>query len=392
MRNRPDPRNEPLALAPRDVPVSPFDVRREIERFLPEVPIEQASTPPSSWYTWPAFFELEKRTVFRRSWQFACPLDQLARPGDYVRVDFLGESYLVLRDASGTLRGMHNVCRHHAALLLQGEGRVERITCPYHGWTYELDGRLCSAPHMGALRDFDRDTFRLPPVAVEAWGPLVFLHPGTPARSLTSELSELARRLADFGMDGLRHGARRRYPMACNWKVFVDNYLDGGYHIAHLHQGLASQLDLLAYRTELFEHFNLQSAPADPAASFRGLDFHERIGKGALYAWIHPNLMLNRYGPILDTNWVVPLAHDRCEVVFDYWFPADLGQDAERFVQQSLAASDAVQAEDVWISESVQRGLSSSSYDQGRYAASEIGMRQFHRLLQRDLCAAGGAD
>ncbi len=361
------------------------DIGREVQRFHAETPIAQASTPPSSWYTWPEFLELEKRTVFRRSWQYACPLDKLQRPGAYVRVDFLGESYLVLRDSRGVLRGMHNVCRHHAALLLQGEGSVERIVCPYHGWTYDLEGRLKSAPHMGAMQNFDRDGFRLPEVPVETWGPFVFLHPGAPLRPLAAELVELSSRMDALGMEGLRHVARRRYPMSCNWKVFVDNYLDGGYHVGHLHHGLASQLDLSSYRTEVFERFNIQSCPGDPEASFRGVDFRERIGGGALYAWIHPNFMVNRYGPILDTNWVVPLAHDRCEVVFDYWFPHQDGPEAERFVQQSLVASDAVQSEDVWISESVQRGVSSSSYDQGRYAQPEIGMHQFHRLLAQDL-------
>jgi choline monooxygenase len=366
-------------------------VEREIARYRPDATLREARTPPSSWYTWPEFHELEKRTVFRRSWQYACPLDHLERPGDAVRVDVLGESYIVLRDGTGVLRGMHNVCRHHAAQLVQGRCRLERIVCPYHGWTYELDGRLARAPEMGAQAGFEREDFRLPPVTVEAFGPLVFLHPGRPERPLALELAQLERRLAAFGMQDLRHRARRRYPMQCNWKVFVDNYLDGGYHIAHLHGGLASQLALDAYRTELFGTWNLQSAPADPAPSFRGLDFRERIGQGALYAWLHPNFMLNRYGPILDTNWVVPLGPERCEVVFDYWFPADLGPEGERFVQESLAASDAVQAEDVWISESVQRGVASSSYDQGRYAAREAGMQQFHRLLHRDLCAAEAA-
>ena len=123
-------------------------------------------------------------------------------------------------------------------------------------------------------------------------------------------------------------------------------------------------------------------------ATFRGQDFRERIGKGALYAWVHPNFMLNRYGPILDINWVRPLAADRCEVVFDYWYPESSGADGRAFVEASLAASDAVQQEDVAISESVQRGLGSSSYDQGRYAPNvELAMHHFHRLLALDLRA-----
>ena len=362
-----------------------LDVEHEVRRFRADLPIEAASTPPSSWYTQPALLAREGETVFRRSWQYACPTDRVAAPGSYVRVDVAGDSYLVLRARNGELHALSNVCRHHAAQLLEGSGCVEKLVCPYHGWTYDLDGSLRSAPGMGAQKDFDRARFALPRVPVEAWGPLVFIHPGVPARPVAEELAPLARQLAAFGMDGLRHAHRRRYPIQCNWKVFADNYLDGGYHVAHLHKGLAGQLEMGEYRTDLFERFNVQSCPSAGDAQFHGRDFRARIGAGAIYAWIHPNLMLNRYGRILDTNWVVPLAVDRCEVVFDYWFVETEGEDARRFIEASLDASDDVQQEDVAICESVQRGVSSRSYDTGRYARTETGMYQFHRLLAEDM-------
>ena len=189
---------------------------------------------------------------------------------------------------------------------------------------------------MGAIKNFERSRFGLPEIAVEAWGPLVFLHPDRPARRVAEELAGLRARLDDFGLAGLKHVRRRRYPMNCNWKVFIDNYLDGGYHVGHLHHGLAGQLELDSYRTEVFERFSIQSCPSAADTNLHGRDFKERIGRGALYAWIHPNLMLNRYGNILDTNWVVPLAVDRCEIVFDYWFVETDGEDARRFIEASL--------------------------------------------------------
>ena len=367
---------------------SNLDVPAELARFRTDLPIEAAATPPSSWYTQDEILAREAETVFRRSWQYACPSDRVGAPGSYVRVDVLGDSYLVLRGADGKLRALSNVCRHHAAQLLEGSGCVERLVCPYHGWTYDLDGTLRSAPGMGAQADFDRRRYSLPEVPVEVWGPLVFLHPGEPQRSVAEELAPLERLLEETRMPGLRHVHRRRYPIRCNWKVFVDNYLDGGYHVAHLHKGLAGQLEMGEYRTDLFERFNVQSCPSANDAQFHGRDFRARIGSGALYAWIHPNLMLNRYGSILDTNWVVPLEPDRCEVVFDYWFSTADGEDARRFIEASLEASDDVQQEDVAICESVQRGVSSRSYDTGRYARTETGMYQFHRLLAEDMRAS----
>ncbi len=362
-----------------------LDVSHEIERFAPDVPMAEARTPPKSWYVRPEFLELERERVFRRTWQYACPLDRVRECGSYARFDILGESYLIVRDERGELRALANVCRHHASELAACDGRAKELVCPYHGWTYALDGKLLRAPQMGAMRDFSRESFALPSIPVATLGPLVFVHLGTPSRSPAEEYEGLPARLEAFGTTEVTCVSRRSYPMGCNWKVFVDNYLDGGYHIAHLHHGLASQLSLDAYRTQCFERHSIQSCVADPGATFEGADFRERIGKGALYAWLYPNFMINRYGPILDINYVRPIGVDRCEVVFDYWFEETEGEEAQRFIEASLIASDRVQQEDVGISESVQRGLGSSTYDQGRYAALEIGMHHFHRLLARDL-------
>jgi choline monooxygenase len=369
--------------------MDPARLEREIERFDPALPMDRAATPPKSWYVEPAMLERERERVFKRHWQYAGPLDLVRSPGSHLRVDFMGESWLVVRDRDGALRAFHNVCRHHAAELVAGAGCGDEIVCPYHGWTYALDGALKRAPQMGAMKEFARESFGLVPLPIEVWGPLVFVHPGRPEWTLAEELAGLERRLAEFGaMAPLRWVTRRSYPMQCNWKVFVDNYLDGGYHVPHLHHGLASQLDVGSYRTECFGRHSIQTCGPNPNATFRGADFRERIGAGAIYAWLHPNFMLNRYGPILDVNWVRPIAHDRCSVEFDYWFSETEGEKAREFIEASLLASDAVQREDVAISESVQRGLASPAYDTGRYARIETSMHQFHKLLSADLRSA----
>jgi len=364
----------------------------EVRRFDPSIGIESAWLPPKSWYNEAAFFDLERDTVFRNAWLVAGRSDQVKNPGDFVAGTLAGEPYVIVRGEEGTLRAFFNVCRHHAAMVASGEGCTQALVCPYHGWTYALDGHLLKAPELGAVKDFDRARFGLVPMHVAEWCGLVFVSMSDKPRELAPDLTELARRLQEMQIDKLQFVARRKYTLNCNWKVYVDNYLDGGYHVSYLHKGLAGQLDLDSYKTEIFDRYSIQSgagAGGDNASG--GADFAERIGDRVLYAWLYPNLMINRYGPMMDTNWVVPRGHDQTEVIFDYYFMPELARDAS-FVEKSLAASDVVQIEDVDICESVQKGLGSSSYDQGRYSVKrEGGEYHFHRLLAEDFRAAESA-
>jgi choline monooxygenase len=271
--------------------------------------------------------------------------------------------------------------------VAQGEGKAEKLVCPYHGWTYALDGRLLRAPELGAVKGFARAEFGLIPMAVTEWGSLVFVSISNAPRSLTANLAPLLGRLEAMQLQDLVFTARRVYTLACNWKVFIDNYLDGGYHLAALHQGLAAQLDLATYRTELFEGCSIQSAKGarSPGEESVGSDFSERIGDDVVYAWIHPNLMINRYGNMMDVNWTLPLSSNRTRVVIDYYFFDAQRRDAE-LVERSIAASDVVQREDADICESVQRGLASRTFDRGRYSVKREGAAlHFHRLLATDL-------
>ncbi len=361
-------------------------VERELLRFDASVEVESAWTPPASWYVAPEFLDAERKAVFRPSWQVVGRTDQVRRAGDFFSGELLGEPWVVVRGEDGRLRAFANVCRHHAAIVAVGEGCAERLRCPYHGWTYDLEGRLTSAPRVAGVRDFDRASFRLPSYELATLGPLILLRLASEGGWDASELDPVERRLEARGHESLEFVARRRYEMRCNWKVYVDNYLDGGYHVPVLHAGLAGQLELSEYRTELLPHASIQSCPAAHSAAGAHGDFAERLGDGALYAWIHPNAMINRYGPWMDVNVVLPLAHDRTEVVFDFWLSRDVTSARGDFVEKSLAASDSVQEEDRIICESVQRGLSSGSYECGRYAPTvEHAMHHFHRMLALDL-------
>ena len=357
---------------------------RLIERFDRDAPLERAHTPPAGWYLDADLHALERRAVFGVHWQAVARVDQLRNPGDQVGGVHAGAPWLVVRGADGVLSAFRGVCRHRAAVLLEGTAHGERVHCPYHGWSYRLDGRLARATGLAGIADFDREACALPALDVIEWGPLVMLRGGGEATSPAARLPEIDAALEARSWGALEFAGRRTWDMRCNWKVFCDNYLDGGLHVPHLHPSLDAQIDMRGYAVWLFGHGSLQTAPAGTDADAAGTA-RRRIGDGALYAFVHPNLMINRYGPVLDTNLVLPLEVDRCRVIVDVWFEADAD---ERFRAVSLAQTRAIQDEDVAICESVQVGMASGAWERGRYApAAESAVLHFHRMLAQDLTA-----
>lgn len=189
-----------------------------------------------------------------------------------------------------------------------------------------------------------------------------------------------------LGLSGLGFFERKTYEIACNWKVFVDNYLDGGYHVPHMHKGLSSVLDYSAYSIQNGPRYCIQSSPIEAAKGEAGVAAVRR-GDRAYYLWLHPNFMLNIYEGVMDTNLVFPLGVDRCRVSFDFYF-ADVSDAARETNAKSVAVADTVQDEDIAIAESVQRGLGSKAYGAGRLSARrEAGEHLFHRLLHTELKA-----
>jgi len=361
-------------------------IKGEIEKFNQDLGIESCETPPASWCTDPGFHDLDQR-ILKKQWQFVCSVDQLSKPGAYVAGEFCGEQYLVTKTEKAEIKAFFNVCRHHAAQLLHGEGCTQEIVCPYHAWSYSLDGSLKKAPHMAGVKNFKREALALKEIPLKVWNKFVLLNFSGAQTGLDPELERLDKMLEELGTSQLHFKERRVYEINCNWKVYIDNYLDGGYHVDHLHKGLAGQLDMKDYQTQNFKTWTLQSCGAskNPIQSSQ-IDFKERIGDRALYAWLYPNFMINRYGPIMDTNWIVPIGHKKCLTIFDYYFMQDASAE---FVAASIKASEQVQIEDVAICESVQKGLWSSGYEAGRYSPSlETGEFLFHTLVKRDYLSA----
>ncbi len=349
-----------------------------------EAPLEMAYTIPAAWYLDERIAGLENQQVFGSNWIAVGRTDQVAVAGQFFTFDLAGEPLVIVRGTDNKLRAFFNVCRHHAAAVATAPcGVTQLLRCPYHGWTYGLDGSLKGTPEFAGVCNFDRAENGLLPVRVETWENFIFVNLDQEAPELQAYLGDLPQRLAPLSIAGLGFFARKTYTLACNWKVYVDNYLDGGYHVPHLHKSLNSVLDYTEYTIENGEHYALQSSPL--VASQDASVAHTRTGDRAYYYWLYPNFMINIYQGVMDTNLVLPLGTDSCRVIFDFFF-ADTSSEKEQYNAQSVAVSDRVQAEDVDICESVQRGLHSRAYGAGRLSVRrETGEHLFHRLLAADL-------
>jgi choline monooxygenase len=349
--------------------------------FEPE--LARARTLPASWYRDPGILAREQELVFGHTWQMVAHESALQKPGDHVTARVGSEEILLTRDDAGTLHALSNVCLHRAGPVARGSGCRRALQCAYHGWTYALDGRLLGTPEWDGVQDFDRASVRLPAFRVESWAGFVFVNLDPEAAPLSEWLGEIVPETERLRLGSLAFYKRIDYEVACNWKVYVDNYLEG-YHIPIVHPGLFAELDYNAYRVETRARHSRQHAPIRPGRdeSLYKRNLEDGGQPEALYYWLFPNLMLNVYPDNLQTNVILPLGPERTVTRFE-WFVPDPGRPGldEEFAR-SLAFSDAVQQEDILICEDVQRGLRSRTYETGRFSVKrENGVHQFHGLL-----------
>ena len=364
---------------------STLSLDQVLDSYNDKAPLSEASTIPAPWYVDPRIADLEAETAFSKTWQMIGRIDQVEKPGQFITAFVAGEPIVAVRGNDNVLRAFYNVCRHHAAAVVtQPCGQAQLLHCPYHGWNYGLDGSLKGMPEFDGVRNFERQQNGLVPVKAEIWEKFVFVNLDPRAESLTSFLGGLVKRAAPLGLAKLNFFDTRSYDIACNWKVFVDNYLDGGYHVPHLHKGLSSVLDYKEYTIENEDRYCLQSSPMVSSEEDAATGA-TRKGDRAWYFWQYPNLMINCYQGYMDTNLVIPIDVDHCRVIFDFYFD-DISEARREYNQQSVAVGARVQDEDLGICEDVQRGLKSRAYGAGRLSVRrEAGEQLFHRLLAADL-------
>jgi choline monooxygenase len=309
------------------------------------------STLPASLYRDPTVFDRERIKVFAAGWQFLGHESEAAAAGDYIAGDIAGWPVLAVRGKDGALRGFHNVCRHRAGPLVDdGAGNCGgELTCKYHGWRYALDGRLRSAVDFGAVEGFDAREYGLHPVRLDgAAGPLAEL------------VAPLDRLMDERGVRVGPATLRLSHDLACNWKAYVENYLEG-YHIDVVHPALAAEVDTASYRVRM-----------DGAVAVHEVPTKSGVNDG-LWAWLWPNLAFNVYRYGLMVEHMQPVGHDRTRLDYLYFYdPATADMDAV------LAASDGLTREDKVICEAVQRNLNAGVYGQGVLSPKhEVGVGWF---------------
>lgn len=339
----------------------------------PDLP--SASTLAPEWYFEPAALVAEHARVFERSWQLVGNLGQLPEQGSYFTAAVGREPVLVVRGADDVVRAMSNVCRHRAGTVARGSGRRPVLQCTYHGWVYDLEGNLRNAPEFDGVKNFDGAC--LPRFRTEIWHQLIFVNVSGDAPPFTEVFGGIDEALGTRSLAAFRPSVRKDWEIRCNWKVYVDNFVEG-YHIPIVHPQLFRELDYARYETETRAWYSIQHSPIRRPERLRVLD----PGDEALYFWIYPNLMLNIYPDNFSTNLIVPLDPERTVTEFEWYFAPGANAEAGRVV----SFSDEVQLEDIQVCEEVQRNLRSPRYERGRYSVRrENGVHHFHRLLAGQL-------
>jgi phenylpropionate dioxygenase-like ring-hydroxylating dioxygenase large terminal subunit len=340
------------------------------------------ATLPWSWYSEPELLRREQERIFRHAWQYAGPADHVASPGDYFTCRVGDVPVIVAHDRAGELHAFLNVCRHRGSILVEGRGNRETLQCRYHAWTYGLDGRLRAAPRARQEPGLEIDEICLHELAIETWGPLVFVNPDGEAPPLAETLGHLPEVVAAGGVDvdRLRFRHRSESELACNWKIAIENYLEC-YHCPVAHPGFSAVVDVSpdAYRLEMHEHSSSQFGPLRPGREGGAVpegQFHWLWPVTKLYAMPGPQN--------LAVGSVAPLGPELTSAYLVYFF-CEEGADAEE-IEELLAFDDQVGLEDRALVESVQAGVRSGLLEEGRLMPeSERLLAHFQGLVREAL-------
>jgi len=353
-------------------------------------------------YLEPEIVRLEQRAIFERTWQLAGHVSDLAEPGSYMTTEVVDQPVLVVRDQEGEIRAFRNVCRHRGSRLLAGSGQCGKaIRCLYHGWTYRTDGTLIGVPEGRDIRDLDKSRLGLHQVRAEVFCGLIFVNLDPGAEPLGARLGGLAERLARYDLPSLRRFGRGGDVQPANWKVVVENYIEG-YHIPIAHPSLMRLLDYQRYDVEVYDDWVWFEAPMRDKPSDNRLErLYQRLVRPApglgpedrrvwRFVLIYPNTTIDLYPDQVNTWRLWP---DGADVTRDDWgtFRHPDAPASSRVVQRiNNVLNTAVLKEDVDLVDNVQRGIRTRGYHPGPLSQREAAVAWFADRIRADLERAVG--
>lgn len=329
-------------------------------------------TLPADDYRGRSAWHRDRRAIFAREWLFVGRAAQVAAAGDVFATEVAGYPVLVLRAGDGGLRAFHNVCRHRAGPLVDdGEGHCPgRLTCRYHGWVYDLEGRLLRTGGFGDDPDLVLGDLGLHPVQAGCWRGLLFVNLDPEAEPLAAALAAFAEECTGFDMESFTFAHRETHDVAADWKAYADNYLEG-WHIPFIHPALNREIDARRYRVEVGDRYCRHSAPARDGSPSAGR-----------WLWRWPNLALNLYPDGMNVEVFEPVGPGRTRITYHYFWRAT-GADAELENAEAVALSRKTLDEDRAICEAVQRNLEAGVYVAGRLSPRhEGGVAAFQELVR----------
>ena len=348
-------------------------------------------------YVDPRWHRVDLREIIAKTWQWVCHVEKLRAPGSFVAIEIAEQPIAVVRDREGTLRAFYNVCKHRAHELLSGEGTTTRIMCPYHAWTYRLDGQLVRAPHTETLEAFDEKEICLDQVQIEEFCGFVYVNLDPKAPSLASQTGDLGTELRHWApdIDKLTFGHRLTYDIKSNWKNVVDNFLEC-YHCPTAHKDFCTLVDMDTYKVTTHGIYSSHMAEAGKGTN-SAYDVSNATVRTHAVWWLWPNTCLMRYpgrSSMIVLN-VIPAGPDRTLETYDFFLetpePDQMEKEAIRYLDEVL------QVEDIGLVESVQRGMNTPAFTQGRIVndpdgsgKSEHAVHHFHGLVLDAYARAAG--
>ena len=339
-------------------------------------------------YTSAEWYRAEQNAVFSQSWQWVCHVEKVREPGSFTTAMIAGHSIAIVRDRDGTLRAFYNVCKHRAHELLQGEGTLNHIMCPYHAWAYKLDGQLAVAPHTGSLKAFDKSEICLDQIKVEEFCGFVYVNLDPQAAPLAEQSGDLRREIMYWApeVEELTFGHRLSYDIKSNWKNVVDNFLEC-YHCPTAHKDFCTLVDMDTYKVTTHGIYSSHMADAGQGSN-TAYDVSNAAVKTHAVWWLYPTTCIMRYPgrPSMIILNIIPVGPDRTLETYDFFLVEPTPDEAE--VEAIRYLDEVLQVEDIDLVESVQRGMSTPAFQQGRIVhdpdgsgKSEHAVHHFHGLV-----------